>query len=96
MRTTVCGPKCSKDREVPLLQHRLLLVYLWEAARLPTTDSEPRCSRVPVVVVPPPPQPLPALPWEALPTTDFEPRCKVAAVPPPPVVPSLPPQQLLV
>ena len=80
---------------MPLLQHRPLLVYLWEAARLPTTGSEPRCSRVPaVVVVPPPPRLHLALPWETLLTTDSELRCREAELLLPPVVP--PPPQLLV
>ena len=80
---------------MPLLQHRPLLVYLWEAARLPTTDSELRCSRVlAVVVVPPPPRLHLALPWETLLTTDSELRCREAELLLPPVVP--PPPQLLV
>jgi hypothetical protein len=79
LRTTVFGPRCSKDKEAPPLLRRVLLVYLWAATRLPTTASGPKCNKGPAVVLPLPPLQLRReLLWVAQPMTAFERRCKEA------------------
>lgn len=94
---TASGRRCSKDREVPLLQLRLPLAYPLAATRLPTTAYEPKCNKVQVVVqqLLRPLQLLRESRWVAQQTIVFVPRCKEAERPPPPVVPRLLPPQLL-